>query len=150
MTPSLGFSIRSGSWDASQISQHLAESVIPIRLATSGTSAPIVQSLWFLFTDDALWCCTQHDSVLAQRLRRNNRCGFEVSSDLPPYRGVRGTGKAHLLAHEAGDLLPRLLDRYQISQESSLAIWLLSRIENEVAIRIDELAVTSWDYSPRM
>ena len=47
-------------------------------------------------------------------------------------------------------MLPRLIDRYVGDTESPLGAWLLSRIDTEVAIRIDGLAVTSWDYTPRM
>ena len=35
-------------------------------------------------------------------------------------------------------------------QESPLGAWLMSRMDSEVAIRIGDLAVTSWDYSGRM
>jgi hypothetical protein len=142
--------VRSGPWTAGAIATFLDASVIPIRLATSGTKFPLVQSLWFLHEADVLWCCTQAQSVLAARLRADGRCGFEVSGDDPPYRGVRGTGHATLDESSAGTMLPRLIARYVGAGQSPLADWLLSRIDSEVAVRIDGLTVTSWDYSARM
>ena len=141
--------LRSGPWSRDEVRAHLQSSVIPLRLASSGRY-PLVQSLWFLFEDDALWCATQEDSVLARRLHRDARCGWEVAADDPPYRGVRGTGHATMEKAAAADVLPRLIARYLGDTESPLGAWLLSRIDTEVAIRIDGLSVTSWDYTPRM
>lgn len=127
----------------------LRETTIPVRLASHGRY-PLVQSLWYLFDEGSLWCATQEDSVLARRLARSERCGFEVSGDLPPYRGVRGTGTASLDRAAAGRVLPQLIHRYLGDQSTPLGDWLLARIETEVAIRISGLAVTSWDFSARM
>ncbi len=140
----------SGPWDESSVRQFIAASIIPLRLATNGKTNPLVQSLWFLFADDAIWFCTQHDAVVAKRLRKDPHCAFEISADQPPYRGVRGSGRAELIAPAAVELLPKLLDRYSISHNSQLAAWLLSRVDQEVAVRIDNLSITSWDYSSRM
>lgn len=141
--------VRSGPWTTEQITGFLRDAVIPIRLASSGTY-PLVQSLWFLHEDSALWMATQTDSVLAQRLRRDERVGFEVSADSPPYRGVRGTGHASIVDDGAAHLLPRLIDRYLGDAPSSLGSWLMSRLDSEIVVRVDQLAVSSWDYSPRM
>ena len=46
-------------------------------------------------------------------------------------------------------VLQRLVARYGQSG-TQLADWLLGRIETEVAVRIDDLRITSWDYAPRM
>ena len=142
--------IRSGPWDREQIEAYLRETVIPVRIASAGQSGPLVQSLWFRFDEDALWCCTQRDALIARRLGAEPRCGFEVSGDTPPYRGVRGQGTAELAAQPAATLLPQLIDRYQGAEESPLRRWLLARLDTEVAIRIGELTVASFDYSGRM
>lgn len=142
--------IGSGPWDRSQIEAFLAETVIPIRIASAGTGAPLVQSLWFLYAEDALWCCTQEDAVLTRRLRSDPRCGFEVSGDNPPYRGTRGTARAEILAGRAADMLPRLIERYLGAGSSPLSQWLLSRLDREVALRLHDLRVTSFDFTPRM
>lgn len=150
MKPSSAVEIRSGSWDLPAIEEFLHSAVIPIRLATQGAEGPLVQSLWFLFHDSALWCCTQQDSVVAKRLRRDPRCGFEIAGDHPPYRGVRGRGVATLESGPAPDLLERLIGRYLPEGESPLAAWLRSRVSDEVAVRMGALTVSSWDYSSRM
>lgn len=142
--------IRSGPWDAGAIDSFLQQARIPLRIASSGSTGPLVQSLWFIHEDGALWCCTRNDALLAQRLRLNPRCGFEVSGDQPPYRGVRGQGTAQILKEPAAALLPRLIERYLGSRDSDLARWLLSRIDDEVAIRIGDLAVSTFDYARRM
>ena len=149
MTPDGGLQIRSGPWDAQVVSEFLSGTVIPVRLATSG-QFPLVQSLWFAMIDQCLWCATQADSLLARRLERDPRVGFEVAPDAPPYHGVRGSGVATVWPDEAPRILPQLLDRYGIPRDGSLGTWLLSRLESEIAIRIELLAVSSWDYRARM
>jgi nitroimidazol reductase NimA-like FMN-containing flavoprotein (pyridoxamine 5'-phosphate oxidase superfamily) len=143
--------VHSGPWDIAQIQTWLGETVVPLRLATSGRNGPLVQSLWFDFSDDSLWCATQADSVLVQRIERDPHVGWEVSPDLPPYRGTRGKGTAELIneSDQVEAVLSRLVDRYGQSG-TSLANWLLGRIDSEVVVRIGDLRVSSWDYRPRM
>ncbi len=142
--------VRSGPWDMDQVAEFLLASVIPIRLATSGLHGPLVQSLWFEWDRGALWCATQQDAVVARRLEANPVCGFEVAADRPPYRGVRGQARAGILPAEAPTVLPRLLDRYLAAGYPQLRRWLESRLSTEVALRLELLSVSSWDYSPRM
>ena len=142
--------IRSGPWDHARVERFLEETVIPVRLATIGRSGPLVQSLWFLHDRGSLWCATQADAVVVRRLTADPRCGFEVAADAPPYRGVRGGATATIVADAAGKILPRLIERYLGSAPSPLGEWLLSRIDSEVAIRLDDLQISSWDYSSRM
>ena len=140
----------SGPWDGDRVSEFLRDTVIPVRLATQGREHPLVQSVWFTFDGTTIWCCTQADSLLARRLARDPACGFEVAGDAPPYRGVRGHGVAGFHPERAGEVLATLIDRYLGDGDSPLASWLRSRLDNEVAIGITRLRVTSWDYSPRM
>ena len=142
--------ITSGPWDRSQIQAFLDDTVIPIRIASAGRTSPLVQSLWFLYDEDALWCASQVDSVLTRRLHADPRCGFEIAGDNPPYRGVRGSGRAELLPERAATVLPRLISRDLGDDPSPLATWLLSRVDSEVAIRISDLRVTSYDFTSRM
>ena len=142
--------VGSGPWDFAAIQGFLESAVIPVRLATLGSGWPLVQSLWFVVGDSALWCCTQHDSVVARRLRKDPRCAFEVAADVPPYRGVRGKGIASLDSEPAAAVLERVISRYLNDENASLAGWLRLRVADEVAIRIEMVAVSSWDYTPRM
>lgn len=147
----MAISVHSGPWSAESVERWLADTVIPLRLATSGSDGPIVQSLWFLYDDGALWCATQADSTVTKRARREPRVGWEVSPDLPPYKGVRGRGSVSVVndADFAEDVLRSLIVRYG-QGGTELESWLLSRVSTEVALRIDDLVVTSWDFSPRM
>ena len=142
--------IASGPWGIDAIEAFLEASVIPLRLATNGASGPLVQSLWFSPEGTELWCCTQRSSLLTRRLQRDDRVGFEVAADEPPYRGVRGTGIAHVSEEHVESTLRTLIRRYQGDEETQLSEWLLSRIDSEVTIRIEPRTLSSWDYSPRM
>ena len=142
--------ITSGPWDKDAITQFLTGANIPMRLASNGSTGPLVQSLWFVVEDGYLWCATQDSSLLAQRIGRDPRVGFEVAGDQPPYRGVRGTGRAEIFRDQAARILPMLITRYQGDGRTALSDWLVSRIDREVAIRIEPMTLTSWDYTERM
>jgi len=139
-----------GPWDQHQISEFLDNARIPIRVSSMGSNGPIVQSLWFLFNGEAIWCATQASSVLAQRLGVDSRIGFEVAADQEPYRGVRGTGQATIHPDLAEGTLRRLIQKYQGDDETELSRWLLSRLDKEVAIRISPTRLATWDFSGRM
>jgi hypothetical protein len=140
----------SGPWDYAKTSTFLSQIEIPIRVASSGSRGPIVQSLWFDFDEDALWCATQASSILVKRLTANNEIGFEVSGDIAPYSGVRGTGVASIHPELAGEVLQRLIKKYQGEDETDFSRWLLSRLDKEVAIKITALTLVSWDFTGRM
>jgi nitroimidazol reductase NimA-like FMN-containing flavoprotein (pyridoxamine 5'-phosphate oxidase superfamily) len=142
--------LTSGPWDKATIVEYLASTCIPIRIATNGSSGPLVQSLWFTSRGLELWCCTQKSSLLTKRLERDDRVGFEVAADTPPYRGVRGTGVAHLVHADVESTLRTLIERYQGTERTELSDWLLSRIDSETAIRIEPRTIASWDFSHRM
>lgn len=147
----MSITVKSGPWSQSVIESWLREESIPLRLATVGKHGPLVQSLWFSYDDGELWCATQAESVVAKRLRRDPRVGWEVSRDEPPYRGVRGTGHAELVGDQvrAEVVLKSLIERYGQSG-TELETWLINRVSTEIAVRITGLRVTSWDYTPRM
>ena len=141
----------SSAWDATVITEFLRNSRIPVRLAAvSASGSPLICSLWYAYADGAIWCATQRDAYFAGLLRNNPLCGFEVAADSLPYRGVRGQGRASLSDTAGPDTLAQLIDRYLENRESSLAQWLLARKTDEVAIRIEPVWLTAWDYSQRM
>lgn len=140
-----------GPWDSTRIEKHLSESTIPLRLACSSRSGwPLVLSLWYVHLDGRVWCASQKNSTVVSVLERDPRCAFEVAGDRPPYRGVRGQGRATLDGARGGEVLRILLDRYDVSAEGELGRWLLSRVETEVAIGIEPAWLGSWDFTRRM
>lgn len=139
-----------GPWSMARIESYLDATVIPVRLATSGRQGPLVQSMWFHRAEGRLWCATQFDAVVVQRLRADPRVGFEIARDEPPYRGVRGQGSAELLPSRGPEILERLIERYLGPGDAPLASWLRSRSAGEVAIAIDAGQWATWDFTRRM
>ena len=140
----------SGPWDERLVERWLTGAVIPVRLGMLGTSGPLVVSLWYRYQQGALWCATSADADVVAHLRRDPRVGFEVGPDVPPYRGVRGTGRAVVVSDAGPAVLEGLLARYLDASNAGLADWLRRRAHDEVALRIGDLRVTSWDFSSRM
>ncbi|MBM3594314.1 MAG: pyridoxamine 5'-phosphate oxidase family protein [Alphaproteobacteria bacterium] len=140
-----------GSWSSDEIVAYLHASLIPLRLAVlDSTGTPLVLSLWFVYAEEAIWCATNVRSRLAGYLQYQSRCGFEIAGDLPPYKGIRGKGDIAIVPERGGEMLRRLLDRYRIDRDSTLARSLLAKIDQEVAVRITPSRITSWDFTARM
>ncbi|MGB7293863.1 MAG: hypothetical protein WBD99_16975 [Thermodesulfobacteriota bacterium] len=114
------------------------------------TGWPLVTSLWFVFMNQRLYCSTQRTAKVIEFLSQNPRCGFEIASDQPPYRGVRGKGRATLSEEMGPKVLRILMDRYHIRKDSTLGKFLLSNLKNETAIEIEPIRIFTWDYSDRM
>lgn len=142
---------RSGPWTALQVRDFLAEARIPMRLAANtGSGFPVIVSLWFLPEGDELLAAVHRQARIAQRLRDDPRCAFEIAPNEPPYRGVRGQATARLESEGAGALLERLLDRYLGSRDSQLGRFLLGRADEELVVRLSPSLLASWDYAERM
>ena len=142
-----------GPWSTQQLHAFLEKAIIPARVAVNTPAgAPLVLSLWFLPRDGAIWCACNKAARVVELLRENARCGFEIASEIPPYRGVRGQGTATLDAPGGAEVLAALLARYNIAASSRLATTLSKAAanDNEIAIRIDPAWMTSWDFSERM
>ena len=142
--------IASGPWDQDQVERWLTGARIPVRLGVLAPTGPLVLSLWYRYEQGALWCATGADADVVRHLRRDARVGFEVGPDVPPYRGVRGTGRAEILADPGPGVLEDLLARYLDETNAQLADWLREGADDEVALRISDLRVSSWDFSARM
>jgi len=141
----------SGPWSLERVRAHLDEARIPVRLGCVAPSGHLlVLSLWYVRRGDALWCATQNDADLARILRADPRCAFEVAGDRMPYCGVRGWGRAELHPEQGAEVLEDLVDRYLAGRDSSLARWLLSRAEREVAICLRPERLVTWDFGNRM
>lgn len=129
----------------------LVETVVPLRLAClDREGSPHVLSLWYVWREGALWCATAKSAWVVERLEADPRCGFEIAGDTPPYRGVRGKGRAERIDDRGPAILGLLVDRYLGGRDTRFARWLLDRSEAETAIRIVPARISTWDYSRRM
>ena len=139
------------SWNEEEVENHLFQSRIPCRLATMTKDGfPHVMSLWYLYQEGCIFCSVQKKTSIVDWLLQNPQCGFEIASDKPPYKGVRGRGSTNLEIGKSNNVLPLLINRYLGSCESDLAQKLLARPETEVTIRITPNWLTSWDFTKRM
>lgn len=128
----------------------LRDEKLPIRLAVNGSKGfPVIASLWFLFDDDRLLCATQPDSAIAKCIQRDPRCTFEISTNSPPYTGVRGVGNA-VIKPEGGKLLKLLIKKYLKSPDERFRSWLIEKGANDVVIEIEAAKLKYWDYKSRM
>jgi len=143
--------VLAGPWSTNTIEQYLRDTVVPIRLASMEPGGcPVVLSLWYLYEEGAIWCATQRTAHVVKRLEREPRCGFEIAADRIPYRGIRGRAEATIDLGLGATILTRLIKRYLGGTESQLATRLLARAESEVALRLDALRVSTWDFTERM
>ncbi len=140
-----------GPFDREQVAAFLDAAVIPVRLSCITPSGwPLVLSLWFVRRGDELVCATQRSSSVVRALEQDARCAFEVASEQPPYRGVRGRARVSIEADHGLATLKELLIRYLGGTDGALARGLLARTTPEVALRLDPVDLSSWDYSARM
>lgn len=140
-----------GSWSAELVEGYLKATEIPIRLACVGTDGyPVVCSLWFIYEDGCLWAAAHKNAHIIKLLKHNPKVGFEVGINDMPYKGVRGKADVELIKDRAVSVLDKLLLRYLKSGNKSLSSWLLSRAEDEYAIKISPTTISSWDFSNRM
>lgn len=139
------------TWSQETITSFLQQMRIPVRLAAvMRTGWPLVVSLWYLYENGRLYCATQKTAKIVTHLGREPRCAFEVAADQPPYRGVRGQGKARISPSRGPEILTRLLERYLGGTSSSLAKRLLARSADEVVIEIEPTTLSTWDFTTRM
>lgn len=140
-----------GAWERGEAEVYLYNTKYPIRLATINSSGmPLVTSVWYLYDNGLIWCAVQNDSDIAKNISADNRCGFEIGPNKPPYMGVRGQGVAELVPERGEEKLRKLIKRFLDKSNSELADWLLSRTDTETAIMIRTEWIFSWDYSGRM
>ncbi|WP_135821312.1 pyridoxamine 5'-phosphate oxidase family protein [Halostella litorea] len=140
-----------GRWSREEAESFLRETTVPVRLACERPDGSLwMLSLWFRYRGGALWCATASDADVVDYLRRDDRVAFEVSTNDPPYRGVRGEGAATVAGDDDKELLRELLERYLGGTESSLARRLLDDGRDEATVRVDPNRVYSWDFSDRM
>lgn len=140
-----------GPWSRSELAEFLDAALIPIRLGCRHTNGGLwMLSLWYDYDGEYFRCATGSESAVARFLREDPAVCFEVSTNRPPYMGVRGAGTATLLPDEEKTLLGSLLDRYLGGRESELATLLLDDDRAEMTIRIEPDRLFTWDFTDRM
>lgn len=140
-----------GAWSRAEAAEFLAEAAIPLRLACRTPAGRLWQvALWFRYRDGRFECATSADADVVGFLRAEPGVAFDVSTNEPPYRGVRGYGTAAIDPEGGKELLATLLERYLGGTDSPLARRLLSDDREEVRVEVDPERVHAWDYSARM
>ncbi|WP_411964509.1 pyridoxamine 5'-phosphate oxidase family protein [Haloferax sp. YSMS24] len=143
----------SGPWSRTRADEFLTTTTIPLRLScrTPGGD-PWMLSLWYEWDPETpeLRCATSADADVVRFLRAHDDVAFEISTNDPPYRGVRGRGTATVEPDDEKRVLTRLVHRYLGDDDSALAQRLLSPERDEVTIRIRPTKLHTWDYSSRM
>ncbi len=150
-----------GSLSYTEIETFLDEVTIPVRLACQTPSGHLwMVALWYRTVSDdgdatdrsdwVLQCATGATADVVSYLRETPDVAFEISTNEPPYRGVRGRGTASIEPDDGKATLRDLLDRYLGGTDSKLAVTLLDDGRDEVTITIDPAVVYGWDYSDRM
>ena len=142
-----------GEWDRAGVAAFLADAHVPIRVACRTPAGGLwMLSLWYDFDPDTgeFVCATSADADVVRYLRADDGVAFEVSTNDPPYQGVRGAGSATITPDDDKAVLRSLLKRYLGGTDSALARRLLDPARDEVRIRIDPRRCYSWDFTDRM
>lgn len=140
-----------GRWSADQVAAFLDRTVVPLRLACQTPAGRLwMVALWFRFRDEGFECATASDATVVEYLRHDSGVAFDVSTNDPPYMGVRGSGRAAVEPDEDKQVLGALLERYLGGADSPLAERLLDPARDEVVLRIEPDRLFSWDYTGRM
>ncbi|USZ73115.1 pyridoxamine 5'-phosphate oxidase family protein [Natronosalvus halobius] len=140
-----------GSLSRAEIDDYLDEATVPIRLACHTPAGRLwMLSLWFQHRDGVFRCATGADADVVRYLGHDPSVAFEVSTNEPPYAGVRGSGTATVDPDPEKAVLRELLERYLGGTDSKLARSLLEKDRTEVTITVDPGVVYGWDFSERM
>lgn len=141
----------SGAWDEREAVEFLNTVNVPLRLGCLIVSdRPWIVPLWYRFRNGAIQCSTSERADVVRFLREHPDVAFDVSTNDPPYRGVRGAGVASIEPDPEKDVLRDLLDRYLGGRGNPLATRLMEEHRDEVTIEIEPDRVYSWDFTDRM
>ncbi len=139
-----------GRWSENQIEEFLDEIKVPIRIACNTKHGLWMVSLWFIYRDGNIYCASSKDSDIVSFLRDYPDIAFEISTNNPPYRGVRGRGKVELEEDPDKELLKELFNRYIENKDIPLKNYLFSDDREEININIEPSVLYSWDFTERM
>ena len=143
---------KNSAWDATRVVAYLDSTIVPARLAVAREEYPLLCSLWYRYNEEkgVIQCVSHASSYLVKVLKKSSKVAFEIAENTPPYCGVRGSGDVTLTRDGAEEVLSSLLQRYLDGSSSSLADWLLSRVDQEYVIEIAPAQISAWDYAKRM
>lgn len=140
-----------GVWSAAEAGEFLDRTAVPLRLACHTPTGRLwVLSLWYRYQDGVFHCATSSQAAVVRYLVEDPEVAFEVSTNQPPYAGVRGNGTARIETDPDKAVLRGLIDRYLGDTESPLADRLLADDRDEVTIHITPARLYSWDFTRRM
>lgn len=140
-----------GVWSRERVESFLEDTAVPLRLACrTPTDRLWLVSLWFQYRDETFLCATSRHADVVSFLQRSPHAAFEVSTNRPPYKGVRGNGVVTIRPDQEKTLLTELLERYLGDTESELAGRLLEEDREEVRLELDPDVISSWDFTDRM
>ncbi|SNR24271.1 pyridoxamine 5'-phosphate oxidase family protein [Halorubrum vacuolatum] len=139
-----------GPWDRHRIDEFLEGARIPVRIGCRTPAGdPWIVSLWFAW-DGTIHCATGANADLIGFLSHDDHVSFEISTNDPPYRGVRGRGTATVEPDIEKTQLRALFDRYLGGTDSDLGRRLLRPEREEIHIRIEPERLHTWDFTGRM
>jgi hypothetical protein len=140
-----------GAWSADELAAFLDRTTVPLRLACHTPADRLwLVALWFAYRDETFVCATARDATVVDYLEHDPMVAFEVSTNDPPYRGVRGNGTARVEPDDDLSTLRELIERYLGGTDSTLAGRLLDADREEVAIVLEPERLYSWDFTERM
>lgn len=143
--------VHTGTWTDGELEAFLHESKIPMRIATHRPDGSLwTVALWYRYRKRCFQCATSADADIIRFLKSDPEVALDVSTNDPPYRGVRGNGTASLSPDRNKTTLIELIERYLGDTESALAKRLLADDRDEIQIEIRPRQLFSWDYTERM
>jgi nitroimidazol reductase NimA-like FMN-containing flavoprotein (pyridoxamine 5'-phosphate oxidase superfamily) len=139
------------AWSKDKIDHYLGSANTPLRISCIDRDGyPIICSLWFIYEAGELWSASHKNSHIVKALKNSRKIALEVASNEYPYHGIRGKANITLVDDSSGLVLNKVIDKYLQGGNKSLSNWLLSRKEDEYAIKISPIMINSWDFSTRM
>jgi hypothetical protein len=157
-----------GSWTREELAAFLDAAVVPMRLGCHHPNGGLwMVSLWYRYrenesgvgseaepgagTDQGVFeCATSADADIVSFLRNERSVAFEISTNRPPYMGVRGSGVTTVSPDEDKAVIGSLVQRYLGGTEHGMAEQLLDERREEMRITVEPDRLYTWDFTPRM
>ena len=118
---------------------------------TNADGTPMIHPVWYFFDSGKtrLYFYTEPALKKAANLSARSQVYFDVDSDKWPYKGVKGRGRARIIAGRAEALscASKILGRY-VKEGQPMIRSVLEKVESGgyVVVEITPAYFTSWDY----